>query len=145
MSKDFDGNKAPTDANHDDIQPPPPSYANSAAINSQFGGNTSFAPPAGQPPSNTFYQAQPVGGQAYPPPVGGYPPPSGFVQPSGQPSTIVYIVDDNRNNGGLTGANDGGMMGTGDRSPGGIPVAMICFIFGLSLHMDWLSIWDVLC
>lgn len=81
MSKDQDASKA-MDANQD-VQPPPPSYAATS------GGNTSYAPPTGAPPGDSYYQAQPVGGQTYASPGGYTPPegpPSGHAPPAGPPS-----------------------------------------------------------
>lgn len=75
MSKEHDPEATKAMDANQDVQPPPPSYAATSA------GNSSYAPPAGAPPSNTgepYYQAQPVGGQGYAPPPGGYAAPSGY-------------------------------------------------------------------
>ncbi|KAG0018197.1 hypothetical protein BGZ82_000503 [Podila clonocystis] len=128
------------DANQD-VQPPPPSYAVTSA------GNSSYAPPAGPPPSNTgntYYQAQPVGGQTYAPPGGyaspsGYPPqkvyaapegaPGGYAPPAGvRPNTVIYVVDNDP-------VTDAGVTGPPST---GCPMAMICFIFGLCTWVGYL-------
>ncbi|KAF9963947.1 hypothetical protein BGZ70_007088 [Mortierella alpina] len=134
--------KVVTDTNQDGMPlPPPPSYANSAGANSAA-ANASYNPPAGPPPSQSFYQAQPVGGvsngsQQYAPPAGappnaGYassphasghyipaPAGGGYAPPPGH--TVVYVVDNDRNN----------INNVDGMAPGpAIPVAMICFIFG---------------
>ncbi|KAF9566392.1 hypothetical protein EC968_003766, partial [Mortierella alpina] len=76
--------KVVTDTNQDGMPlAPPPSYANSAGANSAA-ANANYPPP-----SQPFYQAQPVGGvssssQQYAPPAGA-PPGAGYA-PSPHPS-----------------------------------------------------------
>ncbi|KAK3815859.1 MAG: hypothetical protein JOS17DRAFT_759127 [Linnemannia elongata] len=135
MSKDNDTNHV-VDPNQDDmIQPPPPSYKpNNTA-------SQSYQPPAGPPPTS-FYQAQPVGQQTYAPPEGAYIPPppssgyappssSGYTPPAGNPggaspNTVVYVVD----------GNDPAYGQQVDSR--GVPVAMICFIFGICTWLGYL-------
>ncbi|KAH7047826.1 hypothetical protein BKA57DRAFT_463450 [Linnemannia elongata] len=130
MSKDNDTNRF-VDPNQDGmVQPPPPSYTTNNTA------SQSYQPPAGPPPTS-FYQAQPVGQQTYAPPEGAYMPPSsssGYAPPPGNPgnsggvnpSTVVYVVDGNNP------ANEQQVRSRG------IPVAMICFIFGLCTWLGYL-------
>ncbi|KAF9319206.1 hypothetical protein BG003_009665 [Podila horticola] len=142
MSKEHDPEATKAMDANQDVQPPPPSYAATSA------GNSSYAPPAGAPPSNTgepYYQAQPVGGQGYAPPPGGYaapsgyPPqtaysapagaPGGYAHPAGvRPNTVIYVVDNDP----VTGA------GVARPPNAGCPMAMICFIFGLCTWVGYL-------
>ncbi|KAF8926793.1 hypothetical protein BGZ58_010906 [Dissophora ornata] len=133
-----------SETNEGDLpQAPPPSYDSNV-------NKSQYAPPSGPPPGqSTFHQAQSADGSSsgpyqypeqqqqqqtfaappsgvYSSPPGGYAPPTGAYAPPaagtyilpqpapGHTQTVVYVVDEPM------------MM----EHPG-IPVAMICFIFGL--------------
>ncbi|ORZ26643.1 hypothetical protein BCR41DRAFT_384237 [Lobosporangium transversale] len=104
-----------------DMMPPPPSYAAANTSSSQYA-------PSSQPaPQEPYYQAQPIPpSSAYVPPGSGYPPPS-EAPPSGghryHPNAVIYVVDDDPD--------------TYSRR-NGMPVAMICFIFGLCTWVGYL-------
>ncbi|KAF9372967.1 hypothetical protein CPB97_000902 [Podila verticillata] len=151
MSKDQDASKA-MDANQD-VQPPPPSYAATS------GGNTSYAPPTGAPPGDSYYQAQPVGGQTYASPGGYTPPegppsghappagpPSGYTPPAGPPSAYAppagppsgYAPPPGTNTVIYVVDDPHGTGPTGPAGRGDAPVAMICFIFGICTWVGYL-------
>ncbi|KAG0287153.1 hypothetical protein BGZ96_008890 [Linnemannia gamsii] len=131
------------DLNQDGMpQAPPPSYTTNNTPNN----HKSYQPPTGSP----LYQAQPLSGQQnYPPPEGAYmpsssgttyPPPAGAYTPSSSgtgrpppagvpgganPNTVVYVIDNND-------PMNNPQMNTG------MPVAMVCFLFGICTWLGYL-------